>query len=57
MAVFRAKPHAIEAIFGRRRAVIGVIHLPGLPGAPDYDGASMDSWRRRSVANRPASEG
>ena len=43
MAVFRAKPHAIEAIFGRRKAVIGVIHLPALPGAPDYDGASMDS--------------
>ena len=46
MAVFRAKPHAIEAIFGRRRAVIGVIHLPALPGAPAYDGQSMDSLAR-----------
>ena len=43
MVVFRAKPNAIEAIFGRRQVVIGVIHLPALPGAPDYDGASMDS--------------
>ncbi len=43
MAVSRARPHAIEAIFGRRKAVIGVIHLRALPGAPDYDGASMDS--------------
>jgi hypothetical protein len=43
MAVFRGKPHAIEAIFGRRKAVIGVIHLRALPGSPDYDGASMDS--------------
>lgn len=43
MAVFRAKPHAIEAIFGRRKAVIGVIHLRALPGAPDYDGEGMDS--------------
>ncbi len=43
MAVFRARPHAIEAIFGRRKAVIGVIHLRALPGAPDYDGASIDS--------------
>ena len=45
MAVYRAKPNAIEAIFGRRRAVIGVIHLPALPGSPAYDGASMDSLR------------
>ena len=43
MAVHRAKPNAIEAIFGRRKAVIGVIHLHALPGAPAYDGASMDS--------------
>ena len=43
MAVYRAKPNAIEAIFGRRKAVIGVIHLHALPGSPDYDGESMDS--------------
>ncbi len=43
MAVFRAKPHAIEAIFGRRKAVIGVVHLRALPGAPDHDGEGMDS--------------
>lgn len=46
MAVYRAKPNAIEAIFGRRKSVIGVIHLHALPGAPDYDGASMDSLMR-----------
>jgi membrane complex biogenesis BtpA family protein len=39
--VFRPKPHAIEAIFGRRKVVIGVIHLKPLPGAPDYDGEPM----------------
>jgi membrane complex biogenesis BtpA family protein len=43
MAVYRAKPHAIQTIFGRRKAVIGVIHLRPLPGAPEYDGESMDS--------------
>jgi hypothetical protein len=43
MAVHRAKPNAIQAIFGRRKAVIGVIHLRPLPGAPEYDGESMDS--------------
>ncbi|WP_158744484.1 BtpA/SgcQ family protein [Acidisphaera sp. L21] len=41
MAVFRGKPHAIEAIFGRRKAVIGVIHSLPLPGAPAYDGMPM----------------
>ena len=43
MAVHRAKPNAIQAIFGRRKAVIGVIHLRPLPGAPEYDGESMGS--------------
>ncbi len=46
MAVYRAKPNAIEAIFGRRKAVIGVIHLHALPGSPEYDGESMDSLVR-----------
>jgi len=41
--VFRSKPNAIEALFGRGKAVIGVIHLPALPGAPGYDGADIDS--------------
>ena len=31
----------MEAIFGRRRAVIGVIHSLPLPGAPDYDGMAV----------------
>jgi uncharacterized protein len=39
--VFRPKPHAIETIFGRRKAVIGVIHLRALPGAPEYRGEAM----------------
>jgi len=40
--VFRSKPNAVEAIFGRRQAVIGVIHSLPLPGSPDYDGMAMD---------------
>lgn len=40
--VFRPKPHAIETLFGRRKAVICVIHLPALPGAPAYEGAEME---------------
>ena len=41
--VFRCKPNAIEALFGRSKAVIGVIHLPALPGSPGYDGADIDA--------------
>jgi membrane complex biogenesis BtpA family protein len=40
--VFRDKPNAIEALFGRRGAVIGVIHSRPLPGAPDYEGEDME---------------
>lgn len=43
MAVFQAKANAIEALFRRRRAVIGVVHLRALPGAPAYEGASLDA--------------
>ncbi|HEX3348587.1 MAG TPA: BtpA/SgcQ family protein [Acetobacteraceae bacterium] len=39
--VFHPRPNAIEAIFGRRRAVIGVIHSRPLPGSPDYAGAEV----------------
>lgn len=41
--VFRPKPHALDAIFGRRKVVIGVIHSRALPGAPAYEGESMAS--------------
>ena len=36
--VFKPKSHALEAIFGRRKVVIGVIHSLPLPGSPAYDG-------------------
>lgn len=39
---FRPKPHALQAIFGRRKVVIGMVHLLALPGSPAYDGAGMD---------------
>ncbi len=50
MAVFRPKPNAIEAIFGRRKAVIGVIHSLPLPGAPAYDGMPMEQVSAFAVA-------
>lgn len=39
--VFRPKPNAIAELFGRQKPVIGVIHLPPLPGSPGYDGQPM----------------
>jgi membrane complex biogenesis BtpA family protein len=48
--VFRPKPHALEALFGRRKAVIGVIHLPPLPGAPAYEGRPMEEITAHAVA-------
>jgi membrane complex biogenesis BtpA family protein len=40
--VFRPKPNAIEALFGRRKVVIGVVHSRPLPGSPAYDGEAME---------------
>ncbi len=48
--VFRAKPNAIEALFGRRKAVIGVIHSLALPGSPAYDGMPMEDIIAFAVA-------
>ncbi len=48
--VFRPRPHALEAIFGRRKVVIGVIHLPALPGSPDYEGGPMPELTAAALA-------
>ena len=50
MAVFRSKPNAVEAIFGRRQAVIGVIHSLPLPGSPGHDGMAMSEITAFAVA-------
>ena len=38
LSIHRRKANAIEALFGHRNAVIGVIHSRPLPGSPAYDG-------------------
>ena len=48
--VFRPKPHAIETLFGRRKAVIGVVHSLPLPGSPGYDGQPMADITAFAVA-------
>jgi hypothetical protein len=37
-SIYRAKNDAVTRIFGRGKAVIGVIHSLPLPGSPHYDG-------------------
>ncbi len=48
--VYRPKPNAIQALFGRLQVVIGVIHLPALPGSPEYDGQEMEDIIAVAVA-------
>ncbi|MFT8246647.1 BtpA/SgcQ family protein [Roseomonas sp. BN140053] len=48
--VFRPKPHALEALFRRRKVVIGVIHSLPLPGSPGYDGQPMAEITAFAVA-------
>lgn len=43
MAQISDKPqNAIEEIFGRKKALIGMIHCPAFPGAPRYRGATRE---------------
>ncbi|CAN7613659.1 BtpA/SgcQ family protein [Phyllobacterium sp. LjRoot231] len=49
-SIYRAKPNAIQEIFGRRKAVIGVIHSLPLPGSPNYDGEPMEDIVAFAVA-------
>ena len=48
--VHRPRPDAIAALFGRPRAVIGVVHCLPLPGAPEYDGQPMAELVAHAVA-------
>jgi membrane complex biogenesis BtpA family protein len=50
-------PHrgrALEDLFGRRRAAIGVIHLTALPGSAAYEGATMDAVADRALRDAEA---
>lgn len=39
--VLPPKPHALRDLFTEAKPVIGVVHLPALPGSPRYTGAPM----------------
>jgi membrane complex biogenesis BtpA family protein len=50
-AVANSHGHAIKDIFGRTKAVIGVVHLLALPGAPQYRGGGVDAIYDRAMAD------
>lgn len=39
--VYRSRPSAVESLFGKKKAIIAVIHSKPLPGSPEYDGESI----------------
>lgn len=43
MPVFKPRESALAALFGKPRALIGVIHALPLPGAPDYAGEPVEA--------------
>ena len=45
---------AVRDLFGRAKAVIGVVHCLALPGAPDHDGRAMDEIVARALADAEA---
>lgn len=51
-----AKPRAsaITQLFGRNKAVVGVVHCLPLPGAPEHDGLAMDAIIARAVSDAQA---
>ncbi|RSK55642.1 BtpA/SgcQ family protein [Bacillus canaveralius] len=51
--IFPAKPNYIKEIFNQDRAVIGMVHLRPLPGAPHFKGGNLDEvydWAIRDAA-------
>lgn len=44
-------PAALQALFGRDRVAIGVVHSPALPGSPAYAGATIDDIGDRVIAD------
>jgi membrane complex biogenesis BtpA family protein len=54
MSVAASRGHAIQQIFGRTKVVIGVVHCLPLPGAPDYEGAPIQTLLARALADARA---
>ena len=39
--VYRSRPSGVESLFGKKKAIVAVIHSKPLPGSPEYDGESI----------------
>ncbi|MCI2421663.1 BtpA/SgcQ family protein [Saccharopolyspora sp. K220] len=52
--VFPPKPNAVAELFGTSKVVIGVVHLPALPGSPHYAGQPVDEISAFAVAEARA---
>ncbi len=48
--VLKPKENALTSLFGARKALIGVVHVRPLPGAPAYDGESLTGIYEHAVA-------
>jgi membrane complex biogenesis BtpA family protein len=44
----------VEEVFGVQKAVVGVVHLPPLPGSPCYDGEGLESIVERALRDAKA---
>ncbi|MCP2252118.1 hypothetical protein LY13_000857 [Prauserella aidingensis] len=49
LGVFPPKPNALRELFGTDKVVIGVVHLPALPGSPHYTGTPLADIRTFAV--------
>lgn len=49
LGVFPPKPNALHELFGTDKVVIGVVHLPALPGSPHYTGTPLADIRTFAV--------
>lgn len=52
--VLPPKPNALRTLFAEDKPVIGVIHLPPLPGAPRYEGTSVSEIYKAAVRDARA---
>lgn len=51
-----AVPYVVEEVFGVSKAVIGVVHLPPLPGSPSYSGEDLNAIVERALRDAKALE-
>jgi len=47
----------VEEIFGVQKAIVGVVHLPPLPGSPRYEGEGLESIIEKALKDAKALSG